>query len=252
MCDRDDGGHCCPDISRHLLSLLQTLVARHSAASPWWGFRFQGQHTASRWRCAIVCLRSGFEHLRLCSAFCLKRPIAPALRCLGVISKAGGAARRLDFSCVCAEQIPVASAVGTVLPYLISGGHVNRCRCRLLPCMLRRRSEPPGSICGDFLPDVHTVLERLVTEVKWGFTGEGLRAAWQGGCAAEVGMCFGMLARTWRRNMPAFSQNHCAEHRSSFQLTVMSCQSLLQLVSSVPTALCCAHLLDHQLAAACS
>lgn len=30
-----------------------------------------------------VCLRSDFEYLRLCSAFCLSRPSAPVLRCLG-------------------------------------------------------------------------------------------------------------------------------------------------------------------------
>ena len=41
-----------------------------------------------------------FDHLRLCSVFCLLRPSAPALRCLGVISGAGGLPRRLNLSCV--------------------------------------------------------------------------------------------------------------------------------------------------------
>ena len=59
-------------------------------------------------RCACVCLRSVFEHLRLCSALCLLRPSAPVLLCLGVISGAGGLPLRLDFSCVCAERVPVA------------------------------------------------------------------------------------------------------------------------------------------------
>ena len=69
---------------------------------------------------ARVCvfLRSGFEHLRLCSIFCLLRPSAPALRCLGAISGAGGLPRLLDFSCVCVKRVPVAPAVVAVLPYL--------------------------------------------------------------------------------------------------------------------------------------
>ena len=64
-----------------------------------------------------VCVR-GFEHLRLCSDFCLLRPSAPALRCLGAISGTGGLPWCLDFSCVCAERLSVAPAVGTALPYI--------------------------------------------------------------------------------------------------------------------------------------
>ena len=42
----------------------------------------------------------------------------PALRCLGVISGAGGLPRRLDFSCVCAMQVPVVHVVGAVIFHL--------------------------------------------------------------------------------------------------------------------------------------
>ena len=68
-------------------------------------------------------LRSGFEHLRLCSDFCLLHPGAPALR-------------RLDFGCVCARRVPVASAVGAVLPYLclVPSRHSVRCDI-LVRCM---------------------------------------------------------------------------------------------------------------------
>ena len=62
-------------------------------------------------------LRSGFEHLRFCSVLLL-RHIAQAWRYLGMILGAGGLPRRLDFSCVCAGRVPIAPAVGAVLPYL--------------------------------------------------------------------------------------------------------------------------------------
>ena len=42
----------------------------------------------------------------------------PALWCLGVISGAGGVPQRLDFSGVCAARVPIAPAVGAVLPYV--------------------------------------------------------------------------------------------------------------------------------------
>ena len=60
---------------------------------------------------------------------CLLRPSAPALRCLGMISGPEGLLRRLKFSCVCAAQVPVATAVGNVLPelYLLPLWHRLRC-----------------------------------------------------------------------------------------------------------------------------
>ena len=69
------------------------------------------------WVC--VCFRSDFEHLRLCSVVFLLRASAPAVRCLGTISGGGGWPWSLDFSSVCAERVPVAPAVGTVLPFVL-------------------------------------------------------------------------------------------------------------------------------------
>ena len=57
------------------------------------------------------------EYLRITSVLYLLRSV-PALRCLG----AQGLPRRLGFSCVCAERVPVALAVGAVLPYRCLGG----------------------------------------------------------------------------------------------------------------------------------
>ena len=57
------------------------------------------------------------RHLR-CSSVCLLRYSAPALWCLGVIPGAVGLPRRLDLSCAYAARVPVAPAVGAVLPCL--------------------------------------------------------------------------------------------------------------------------------------
>ena len=62
------------------------------------------------------------RHRSVSSPLCLLRPSAPALQYLGVISGAGGFRRCLAFSCVCAEQVPVAPAVGAALPCLRLGG----------------------------------------------------------------------------------------------------------------------------------
>lgn len=54
--------------------------------------------------------------------FGLLRPNTPALQCLGAISGAGGLARLIDFSCMCAGRVPVAPVGGCRDALSVPGG----------------------------------------------------------------------------------------------------------------------------------
>ena len=64
-----------------------------------------------------VCLRSGVGTSQIPLVFFVTSQRAPALRC-GRDFGRRGLPWRLNFSCVSAAQVPVAPAVGAVLPYL--------------------------------------------------------------------------------------------------------------------------------------
>ena len=76
-------------------------------------------------------IHAALDRLRF-RPFCLLRPSALALLCLGFITGAGGLPRRLDFSHMCPAWVPVAPAVGAVSLCLCMVPRWHRVRCDVL------------------------------------------------------------------------------------------------------------------------
>ena len=88
----------------------------------------------------------GLDRLKF-RPFCLLRPSAPALPCLGFITGAGWLCRRLGFGCMCAARVFVASAVGAAPLYLFLVPRWHRVRCDVsVVCWLDACT---AACCGD-------------------------------------------------------------------------------------------------------